>query len=97
VTREGHLCASERLSVITEGVDRGAPIVRIYGSDDSFVLLDEDCPADADDYDGQLVVVCMGCLLEEHPEAARGLDLAKNYGAAHLADGEWIGGEAACS
>jgi hypothetical protein len=91
--QEDHRCASERLSVVTEAVDQGAPVVRILGSDDdSFILLDEDCPENADDYDGELVVICMGCILEQHPEVGRGLDLAKRYGSArYRADGdEWV-------
>lgn len=93
----GHHCPSPPLSTVSEGVERGAPVTRVYSdSNGSFVLLAADCPADPADYDGGLVVTCMSCLLEQHPEAGRGLDLAKRHGAAHLDEGgEWmIGGEA---
>ncbi|HXQ85228.1 MAG: hypothetical protein WCE47_12670 [Gaiella sp.] len=34
----------------------------------------------------------MHCLLDEHPEIGRGLDLAREHGAADLDDdGEWVG------
>jgi hypothetical protein len=88
--REGHRCASERLSTISEGVDKGLPITRIYGENGSFVLLDENCPLDANDYTGELVVVCLSCLLDQHPDVGHALDLANAYGSAHLADDEWV-------
>jgi hypothetical protein len=71
------------LSVLSEGVARGEPVTRIYGEDGSFILLDETCPESGDEYDGELVVVCLGCLLDQRPELGRGLDLAKRHRAAH--------------
>ena len=35
------------------------------------------------------------CLLDEHPEIGRGLDLAREHGAADLDDdGAWVAGDA---
>jgi len=36
--------------------------------------------------------VCLHCLLDDHPELGRGLDLAREYGEALLEDGEWVAG-----
>jgi hypothetical protein len=84
------------LSVLSEGVARGEPVTRIYGEDGSYILLDEACPESGDEYDGELTVVCLGCLLDQRPELGRGLDLAKRHRVAHRDEaGDWVGGEAA--
>jgi len=39
-------------------------------------------------------LVCMCCLLDEHPEIGRGLDIAREYGVADVdEDGEWVVGD----
>lgn len=43
------------------------------------------------DPEGTMVVWCLHCLIEKRPEVGRGLDLAREYGAADLVDGEWVG------
>jgi hypothetical protein len=38
--------------------------------------------------------MCLGCLLEEHPEVGRGLDIARQHRVADLDDnGEWVIGD----
>jgi len=32
---------------------------------------------------------CLSCLVDEHPEAGRGLDLAREFGAAERINGDW--------
>jgi hypothetical protein len=44
----------------------------------------------AETREDDLRVVCLGCLLDHHPEAGRGMDLAKRRGAARLVDGVWL-------
>ncbi len=45
-----------------------------------------------DDYaDGRgFVTLCLHCLIDSHPEAGRGFDLAREHGVAFLVDGEWF-------
>ncbi len=41
-----------------------------------------------------LSLECLGCLLDDHPEVGRGLDIAREYGVADLGeDGEWVVGD----
>lgn len=43
-----------------------------------------------------VAVVCVGCLLEDHPEIEPGLMIAAEYGIADLdGDGEWVVGDLA--
>jgi hypothetical protein len=39
-------------------------------------------------------LVCLHCLIEDHPEIGSGLDIAREYGVADLNDdGEWVVGD----
>ena len=39
-------------------------------------------------------LVCLHCLLDDHPGVGRGLDIAREYGVADLgASGEWVVGD----
>jgi hypothetical protein len=63
--------------------------------DSGFTVLFDDAPQpDELDTEGQrpaLSIVCLHCLLEDHPEIGRGLDIAREYGVADLDDdGEWV-------
>jgi hypothetical protein len=62
--------------------------------DTGFTVLLEDAP-DPDDVaelgHPLLRVEHMGCLLEEHPGVAAGLEVARTFGAADLDDGVWVG------
>ena len=41
-----------------------------------------------------ITLVCMNCLLDDHPELGRGLDLAREHGVADLDENdEWIVGD----
>jgi hypothetical protein len=70
-----------------------------FGPGDSgFTVLFEDAPnpGDVDDptcHPG-IELVCLHCLLDDHPEIGRGLDIAREYGVADLGDdGEWAVGD----
>lgn len=39
-----------------------------------------------------LISVCLSCLIDDHPEAGRGMDLARRAGRADHDGGEWIPG-----
>jgi len=61
--------------------------------DSGFTVLFDDAP-DPDDVaadDERLSWVCLHCIIDEHPEIGRGLDLARQHGAADRKTGEWIG------
>ena len=62
--------------------------------DSGFSVLFDDAP-EPDEVRGpedpRVSWVCMACLIEAHPEVGRGLDLARQFGAADLVDGEWVG------
>ncbi len=70
----------------------------MWASDSGFsVLFDdapdpEDLPAVGDSLPPGITLVCLHCLVDEHPEIGRGLDLARVHGVADLDDdGEWVG------
>ena len=67
------------------------------GSGFSVLFNDAPDPEDVPDEDKPpegISLVCLNCLLDEHPELGRGLDLAREYGVADLGDdGEWVVGE----
>jgi hypothetical protein len=64
----------------------------IYG-EGGFTLLDAEM---ADENPGEhgieeLHVVCLDCLLERHPEAGRGMDLARPGGSSRFVEGQgWM-------
>lgn len=71
-----------------------------FGSADSgFSVLFEDAPdpEELPDTEGLplgITLVCLDCLLDDHPEIGRGLDIAREYGVADLDDqGEWVVGD----
>lgn len=86
---------SQRLAVVSEDVDEGASPTRVLYDGSNFLLLGATVPyTDPDGYEGRLVPICERCLLEQHPQAGRGMDLAKRHRAAHVDEhGAWIGGE----
>ena len=58
----------------------------------------DDPPADGDEPPEGITIVCLHCLLDDHPEIGRGLDIAREYGVADLDErGEWIVGDLAGS
>jgi hypothetical protein len=62
--------------------------------DSGFTIIYQDAPdpEEVEQIDGEgSELVCLRCLIDEHPELARGLDLAREHGAADLkSDGAWI-------
>jgi hypothetical protein len=71
--------------------------------DSGFLLLYDDAPPseelDETQYenpedDPRMRWICLGCLLEEHPEIGRGMDIARKHRVADLDDdGEWVVGD----
>ena len=65
--------------------------------DSGYTVLYADAPdpADVNDIDDpRLHWVCLHCLIEEHPEIGRGLEIARRRRVAELDDGgEWIAGD----
>lgn len=52
----------------------------------------EDVPEDNPTDHPRISLVCLHCLLDEHPEVGRGLDVARERGAADLDErGVWVG------
>ena len=82
--------AHRRLATVSEKVVEGAQVTRVLHFPESgFVLLDVDAPDDpGDDY--ELVVICTDCLIEQHPEAGLGMDLAREHGEARLEGEAWV-------
>jgi hypothetical protein len=65
-----------------------------WPGDSGFSVLFDDAP-DPEDVQGPehpgISLVCLHCLLDDHPELGRGLDLARERGVAHLDENdEWV-------
>jgi hypothetical protein len=85
-----------RLVAVVVGAE--APVVTVVHSDEKVIPTDSgftvllsdapERPEDADDDD--METMCLHCLIEDHPEVGRGLDLAKKKGHADRSeDGTW--------
>ena len=62
-------------------------------TDSGFTILFSDAPPpeEVEPDDPRVSVICLSCLLDDHPELGAALDLARRYGAAELdLDGRWI-------
>ena len=62
--------------------------------DSGYTILFDDAPdpSDVSIGDRRIRWMHLGCLVEDYPEIGRGLDLAREFGAADLDDaGEWVG------
>ena len=69
----------------------------MWPGDSGFTVLFDDAP-DPDEVQGpddpRISLVHLDCLLDEHPEIGRGLDIAREYGVADLDDDdEWVVGD----
>ena len=54
----------------------------------------DDLPENGNELPEGITVVCLSCLIEDHPEIGRGLDIAREYGVADLDEnGEWVVGD----
>ena len=75
--------------------------VAVATRDSAVLFEDAPDPDDLPDFDGEslpegITLVCLHCLINDHPEIGRGLDLAREYGVADLDDNdEWVVGESA--
>jgi hypothetical protein len=80
-----------RRPVFSIGYDRDAGR---SGLDSGYTILFDDAPdpGDVSVADRRIRWMHLGCVVEEYPEIGRGLDLAREFGAADLDDaGEWVG------
>lgn len=77
--------------MISEGVRLGRPVTRVLYGESGFVVLDAEMADEDPDRHGvdEFRVVCLDCLLERHPEAGGGMDVAKRTGASRLHEGVW--------
>lgn len=66
---------------------------RVFENDSGFGILFDDAPdpGEVEPGDPRIEWVCLHCLINDHPEIGRGLDLAREYGAADLVAGVWVG------
>ena len=73
-----------------------------WPGDSGFSVLFEDAPdpehldpASEGELPPGITLVCLHCLIDDHPEIGRGLDIAREYGVANLDENdEWVGGAA---
>ena len=66
-------------------------------ADSGFTVLFDDAP-DPEEVEGPehpgVSVCCLGCLLDDHPELGRALDIARQHGVADLDENdEWVVGD----
>jgi hypothetical protein len=68
---------------------------RLAPADSGYSVLFQDAPSPREIQGGsdpRTRWMCLSCLLDEHPEVGRGLDVARKHGAADLGEnGEWHG------
>ena len=72
----------------------------MWPGDSGFSILFADAP-DPDDLEDDepgslpegITIGHLGCLLDEHPELGRGLDIAREHGVADLENDEWVVGD----
>jgi len=90
--RSHHFSPRSELAVISEGVHQGQPVTRVLNTDGGFTLLDAEMADENPDehYLEEFHVVCVDCLLEGHPEAGRGMDLARRAGSSRFHAGVWM-------
>lgn len=71
--------ARNDLAVVSDGVRRGRPVTRVIYGEGGFTLLDaEMTDENPDDHEvEEFHVICESCVIDKHPEAARGMDLAE--------------------
>jgi hypothetical protein len=84
--------ARNDLAVISDGVRRGRPATRVIYGEGGFTLLDAEM---ADENPGErdieeFHVVCLDCLLDQHPEAGAGMDVARRTGSSRFHVGIWM-------
>jgi hypothetical protein len=64
--------------------------------DSGFTVIFDDAPdvEELDVEDEGSALVCLSCLIDDHPEIGRGLDIAREYGVSDPDEhGEWVVGD----
>jgi hypothetical protein len=85
-----HRSPASKLVVVTRAVADGtSPRWVAYIEEDGNFLLGEKYIDPVKTRWQDLIVICLDCLLEEHPCAGRGMDLARKGGVACSSEGEW--------
>jgi hypothetical protein len=81
----------KRRAVISDGVRQGEPVVRVIHGQGAFMLLDAALADENPDEHGPEAfhAICIHCLLDAHPEAARGMAIARRTGSARFHAGIW--------
>jgi hypothetical protein len=71
-----------RFAVVSDGVYQGRPVTRVLWFEDGFTLLDRAMQDEnPDDHElEEFHVICESCVIDQHPEAARGMDIARRGG-----------------
>jgi hypothetical protein len=69
----------------------------MWAGDSGYTVIFDDAP-DPEEVDRpdhpETSLVCLHCLIEDHPEIGSGLDIAREYGVADLDEsGEWVVGD----
>ena len=72
----------------------------MWRGDSGFTVPFDDAP-DPDEVelpaDPRVTLDCLSCLIDDHPELGRGLDIARKYGVADLdGGGDWVVGCGCC-
>ena len=81
-----------RFAVISDGVRQGRLITRVIYGEGTFTLLDaEMADEDPDEHGPEAFhAVCLDCLLCGHPEAGRGMDVARRAGSSRFHAWMWM-------
>jgi hypothetical protein len=75
-----------KVCIVTRAILEGATVRRAHfdaprhNEDSGFTFFDEQDPRPWEMGVGDLQVICMHCLIEDHPEAGLGADIAKRAG-----------------
>lgn len=82
-----------RLAVVSDGVHQGQPVTRVIHGEAGFTFLDS-AVQDENPHDHELEefhVLCEACVIEQHPEAGTGMDIARRGGSSRFVEGHgWM-------
>jgi hypothetical protein len=92
VPSHGHHSPRTRLAIVSDGVHQGRPVTRVIYGDSGFTLLDRAMQDEnPDDHElEEFHAVCLDCLIERHPEAGAGMDVARRAGSSRFLVGVWM-------
>lgn len=91
--RPGRTECKSRLAVISDAVHQGQPVTRVLYGEGGFTLLDaEMADENPDEHElEEFHVVCLDCLIDQHPEVGAGMDIAKRAGSSRFVEGHgWM-------